>query len=267
MPRRKPGPLPSISVLGHPRVTGRQTRLLTPRTPHSTAGRAEEGFTELELQNYQDEDSQEFRSQLQKPPLLPSGYRSQGDAQDVRAKARQRIPSLEVEYWSRLLWRKLPVIGGVAVAATLLIYAFSITRPESLEAFLPSMSTEGSNTPHSMTTPTSSRPLISYENYTQFPLKGDEYRAECEKLADYMHGTGFWDEPRMGPIDVRHSGEDTGPAEGGRSTKVCSNTITYMLDGHVGLTADLAFVAQAAAFAREVSLHQVVSAHYGPDLN
>lgn len=35
-------------------------------------------------------------------------------------------------------------------------------------------------------------------------------------------------------------------------TKVCSKTITYQLDGTVGLAADLALMAQVAGLAREV---------------
>jgi hypothetical protein len=37
---------------------------------------------------------------------------------------------------------------------------------------------------------------------------------------------------------------------------VCSKTITYLLDGTVGLAADLALIAQAAALAREVNQYQ-----------
>jgi hypothetical protein len=47
-------------------------------------------------------------------------------------------------------------------------------------------------------------------------------------------------------LDVPHE-HDIG--EGG----VCSSTITYMLDGTVGLFYDLALIAQTAALAREVS--------------
>ncbi len=34
--------------------------------------------------------------------------------------------------------------------------------------------------------------------------------------------------------------------------KVCRSSITYLLDGRVGLAADIALMAQAAALAREV---------------
>jgi hypothetical protein len=49
----------------------------------------------------------------------------------------------------------------------------------------------------------------------------------------------------MQMLDVPH---EHVPGENG----VCSSTITYVLDGNVGLFFDLALVAQAAALAREV---------------
>ena len=50
----------------------------------------------------------------------------------------------------------------------------------------------------------------------------------------------------MGVLDVVHHDNEGG-------AEVCTSTITYMFDGTVGLLADLALVAQAAALAREVS--------------
>jgi len=46
----------------------------------------------------------------------------------------------------------------------------------------------------------------------------------------------------MGALDVKHHTDKS----------ICSSTITYMLDGTVGLSADLALLSQAAALAREV---------------
>lgn len=63
----------------------------------------------------------------------------------------------------------------------------------------------------------------------------------------------------MGDMDVLHDDENV------KGTgKVCSSTITYMLGGTVGLSADLALIAQAAALAHEVLLFQRCfnSAHY-----
>jgi hypothetical protein len=66
------------------------------------------------------------------------------------------------------------------------------------------------------------------------------------------HGK-YWEPHEMGVMDVVHHDDkhDYKLPEGQR-TAVCSSTITYMLDGQVGLLADLALMAQAAALAREV---------------
>ena len=71
-------------------------------------------------------------------------------------------------------------------------------------------------------------------------------------MGEVMGAMEFW----SGEEDVVHHDEvDPGPypAPEGLPTRICSKTITYMLDGHVGLLADLALMAQAAALAREVS--------------
>jgi hypothetical protein len=60
-----------------------------------------------------------------------------------------------------------------------------------------------------------------------------------------MQPVPYWTPDRwnnIGPVDVYHL----------EAPGVCSNTITYMLDGKVGLLADLALLAQTAALAREV---------------
>ena len=65
------------------------------------------------------------------------------------------------------------------------------------------------------------------------------------------HGE-YW-QSLHGEMDVEHHDDNTDyHLPEGERTKVCSKTITYMLDGHVGLAADLALMAQAAAMAREV---------------
>jgi hypothetical protein len=90
---------------------------------------------------------------------------------------------------------------------------------------------------------------MSYENYTKFPLLGSEYLHECQKvMSGFMSHGEYWEQGHNhagAPMDVDHFDEP--------NDNICNSTITYMLDGNVGLAADLALMAQAAALAREVS--------------
>ncbi|KAI0828830.1 hypothetical protein BC628DRAFT_1169789 [Trametes gibbosa] len=225
------GPLPDIFVSGRPSGRSEGYRVLTPRTPHSRAGRAEEGFTEVELQDYQDEDAKTYRTQSQQqsqPLLSPNarvpGYRSRGDDESKTKGGLKRFLS------------NLPLLGGDHTARPIYI-------PTPMP--LPTPSIVETRPPPDL--------LISYENYTSFPLTGDEYRHECAKLmSGFMHHGAYWDAPRMGTHDVVHHDDVTNyHLPEGQRTRVCTSTITYLLDGHVGLMADLALMAQAAAHARE----------------
>ncbi|KAI8990677.1 hypothetical protein BD414DRAFT_577403 [Trametes punicea] len=267
-----PRSLPDILVSGRsPRRS--EYRILTPRTPHTRAGRAEEGFSEVELQNFQDDEANEYHTQIQQqsqPLLSPdsggTGYRSRGDDHDLQTKNESWEP--------RNLLSKLPLFGGSLLAVVLLgLVAISIKRPGTLEAALLQSPGEfiedpepyipandhTERPPYTPPSPTivETRPpaglLISYENYSSFPLTGEQYRHECAKLmGGFMHHSAYWDPPHMGSFDVVHHDDVTDyHLPEGLYTKVCSSTITYLLDGHVGLMADLALMAQAAAFARE----------------
>lgn len=92
--------------------------------------------------------------------------------------------------------------------------------------------------------------IISYENYTSFPLSTHDYLVECYKMhpGGFMPPTKFWEPNVAGVMDVVHSDDKD----------VCSSTITYMLDGRMGLLADLALIAQAAGLAREVCLTRIL---------
>jgi hypothetical protein len=150
---------------------------------------------------------------------------------------------------------RLMLILGVFLAAVLLVLIFfSLTRPEALHRYIgakipqtplaPAASQEKGNVvqgkPHHNADPH----LISYETIPT-SLHALEYRKECEKLnTGYMAHGNYWDARTMGPSDVEHK-----EAKG-----VCTSTITYMMDGGVGLFADLALFAQAGALARDVSV-------------
>ena len=82
--------------------------------------------------------------------------------------------------------------------------------------------------------------LISYENYTTFPLTLKEYKAECRRVNKEMRHMAYWTDMMM---DVPHSS----------ASGVCKSTVTYMLGAEVGLMGELALLAQVAALADLVS--------------
>ena len=231
------------------------TGQLTPRTPHSRAGRAEEAFTEIEMDQFGDSDYREYTLQQQSEPLLtssagtafpPSGYRVRGDDdRDTRTKGRNHR---DIFLW--LLANMGLILGSGLAIVLFLMIVLSYKRPDVL---LSTIGAENAASPI-MTTPEQDAPLdtkniISYENYTHFPLAPMEYQAECEKLLFEVNAP-YW----SGQEDVIHHGPKPGkyPVAEGLPTQICSKTITYMLDGYVGLLADLALMAQAAGLAREV---------------
>jgi hypothetical protein len=90
--------------------------------------------------------------------------------------------------------------------------------------------------------------FLDYSSYSSFPLTPLQYAAECWKMHQKpAHHQAYWTEPGSGIMDVPHSS----------SSNVCSSTITYQLDSHSGLFAQLAILAQVAALAREVNVHNV----------
>lgn len=233
---------------------------LTPRTPHSRAGRVEEAFTELEMDQFGDSDSREYTLQQQSEPLLtssastnfpPSGYRARGD--DDRYTRTEGRNHRNISQW--LVANSGLILGsGLAVVLFLLI-VLSYKRPDALlsavgvveNAVSPTATAPKQDAIH----PSDPEHIISYENYTHFPLDPMEYKEECHKLMGEVIGPmEYW----SGQKDVIHHEVNPGkyPVAEGLPTQTCSKTITYMLDGHVGLLADLALMAQAAGLAREV---------------
>ena len=241
---------------------------LTPRTPHSRAGRAEEGFTEVELSEELVVDVFQKAKQHQSVPLLISsrsesfnevGYRSRGDDFDGSKRGGGSTRGGSRLGLFTFCCSHIPLVLGSVLAGFLLFLAYvSYRRPEQLKAYL-GIDIHRSDIPPAgsggaLQRPVSPSRLISYENYTHFPLLSSEYFAECSKLySGFMSHGKYWEHDAMGTMDVLHQDEQKGynPRQGDRA--ICTNTITYMLDGKVGLFADLALLAQAAALAREVA--------------
>ncbi|GLB43568.1 hypothetical protein LshimejAT787_1400800 [Lyophyllum shimeji] len=255
----RPRPLANIASA---RASPSSHQVLTPRTPHSRSGRAEEGYTEVELEQVTEDDNEYGgRAQHQSVPLLSSsasdsfprspGYRSRGDDHDP-THGWHKSAKGQGQLQLNTVLSRLPLVLGSITAAFLLFLAFlSYTRPEKLHRYLGILqsnetdSTTPASSHHNTSAKLASHLVISYENHTQFPLRPAEYLAECRKLSHgYMSHGNYWEPHAMGVLDVVHP--DDADDDG-----VCASTITYMLGGEVGLLADLALLAQAAALARE----------------
>jgi hypothetical protein len=88
------------------------------------------------------------------------------------------------------------------------------------------------------------------------PLHPSEYVAQCRTLNEgFMAHGDYWDKPLMDMASHNVTGDEKNiPENEDERVAICSKTITYVLDGEVGLLADLALIAQAAALAREVNI-------------
>ncbi|KAJ6520177.1 hypothetical protein C8R45DRAFT_51738 [Mycena sanguinolenta] len=253
MPR--PSPL-SAAPNSYPRYDTQ----LTPRTPHSRAGRAEETYSAVELEEIDFDNDDDYASvvQQQNAPLLSSsasnsfpeiGYRNRGDDYNERASRKEKGGLTAEKLMSRL-----PLALYSSVAAVLLVLVFfSLREPETLKKYV------GATGPSEAASAPGSAPLghvpegvtlISYENYTSFPLDPIDYRDECIKLnSGLMTPHRYWTEHH--PRDVPHVDEQPGYVLPSAQAPICKRTITYQLDGWAGLMVDLALIAQAAALARE----------------
>ncbi|THH00997.1 hypothetical protein EW145_g6998 [Phellinidium pouzarii] len=220
MPR--PEPLQSTSTAYS---ASHDYQALTPRTPFSRAGRAEEARHGLEINTADDEyvfdavhggSPYATSSQQQQEPLLASSASASFPLDRLRPYAAD--PDTLHSY----------------------LHANISEVSDELEGPTPTMSQMPITTAMSMT--------LSYASYTSFPLEPTQYSAECASFLASMKGPmgTYWYIPPGGPLDVPH------PDESVSDSKICKSSITYMLDGFVGLAADLALMAQAAGLAREV---------------
>lgn len=252
-------PLPNpLQNLASGRTQASDYQSLTPRTPHSRSGRAEEAVDGIELEQYDDYDRRTFQQQQSEPLLAssssasfpPSGYRSRGDDHVLGNTQAKSFYLLALATFTK----RIPLVLGVALAFILFVMIIiSLKRPDALLRIIgdTNITTSDIGGPISQHSNTSDPNVISYENYTTFPLLPTEYRAECYKLMHgFMRHGAYWE---YKPQDVPHREriDEHGLPEGYRMA-VCNSTITYMLDGHAGLLADLGLMAQVASLAREV---------------
>ena len=151
------------------------------------------------------------------------------------------------------------VLGVLGVFILLILVILSYNRPDVLQSYILKNST-ATPPPSQLGNSKEQQDTglrIDYSNHTVFPLEPIEYEEECWNLqakGGMVHGN-YWGDMKSGNgnmqmLDVPH---EHAPGENG----VCSSTITYVLDGNVGLFFDLALVAQTAALAQEVCLFGV----------
>ncbi|KAJ3718543.1 hypothetical protein C8R42DRAFT_585906 [Lentinula raphanica] len=216
---------------------------LTPRTPRSRAF-SEYGVGEDEARR----DGEDLAA-----PLL---HEDADDDSDALLKRQIRSILGFDKIHPNVIFERLPVVIGCLVAGALLFFASVAFRsPGTLEYYIgATVPTKANSTTEdsadaytSFSSSNSSIPddpslLISYANYTSFPLLPTEYVSECYKIyPGRMKPTKYWGEDGVRSKDVAHHAPQG----------TCSSTITYMLDGRVGLASDLALMAQVAALARE----------------
>jgi hypothetical protein len=206
---------------------------------------------DTEVEEFNEEEHGIYEQQSE--PLLasasssfpPSGYRSRGDDQALGS----------IGTYLFIVAKHIPLVLGIALAFILFVMIIlSFKRPDVLlqvigeaNITIPEDSFEGSISPHFNT---SDPNLISYQNYTKFPLLPTEYLVECNKLMHgFMRNEPYWQHK---PQDVPHREQIDGHGlPEGHGKAICNSTITFMLDGH-GLLAELGLLSQVAALAREV---------------
>lgn len=209
--------------------------VLTPRTPHSRAGREEQERIlhnlnpDLELDADGEYHEPDGTTDQQNAPLLASSANG-----SVRKSSR-----LEKTVWSTIFQRVAFAIGICGIIFILFLIVIPNKTPAPYDH--PLVSVPSSNSSMHM--------MLNYSEYDSFPLEPLTYRQECAKFQAGMTGKmgTYWYIPPGGPADVPHK-EDS---------KICTSSITYVLDGYAGLAADLALMAQAAGLAREVSYAQL----------
>ena len=193
------------------------TDSLVPRTPHSRSGRFDEVDLGVPVDATEDTDNDDLSDS---DPLLRHDTTEGPPNFPLQTPGAGQLPE----------GARFSIIGLTTVLS--LVFLVGIAYQKSGQG-TPSHYGEVQSE-HSNVT------LISYENYTTFPLAPKQYRAECRRVNREMRHMSYWTDMMM---DVPHP-----PAPG-----VCESTVTYMLGSEVGLMGELALLAQVAALADSVS--------------
>ncbi|KIJ33175.1 hypothetical protein M422DRAFT_35556 [Sphaerobolus stellatus SS14] len=250
---------------------------LTPRTPYSQSAQAEEGRTGSRRNGpvipvnetiNEDEDNEEMDEidllQTQSHPLLhrsttESRSRYGSDSTENAGRSGNWKRGGKTFLFLKNIWRQagkrgIPIgliLGCGAAALLLLLIVMSVKRPDTL------MSYAGVNTTAILLESLDEESRVRFNgstvidygasNYTSFPLTTDQYVSQCWKVIGdprMKYHVEYWATRPGADLDVLHLKSTSTP-------KTCSSSITYILDGSVGLFADLGHLAQVAAFARE----------------
>lgn len=235
MPRPKPFDNLS-SAVSHNHHDPEQ--VLTPRTPHSR-------FEARHDQYGRDHPD----SENQTAPLL-----SENNDRSNESHTRPKNTSKPARLRSIASFADIPLILGSLLACFLFgLIVFSYKNPGRLQEYIGAKApTQSPATDEAVYIPPPLSP-------PEVPLHPSQYATQCGQMnKGFMSHGDYWDPPHMDnmglddDLDEELVDDRYKLPEGGR-TAVCSKTITYLLDGEVGLLADLALIAQAAALAREVS--------------
>lgn len=208
---------------------------LTPRTPRSRGGFAEAQEDDRIIGEQEAEEEEEEEEELTSAHPLLGSNRKEMLTKWSRSLGFHRLDKATIA-------DRLPFVAGCMIAGLFFFLALiAYQSPGTLEYYI------GVNSLVNSSTSLDPSLFISYANYSSFPLLSTQYVDECYKMnpGGRMKLMRYWGEDGMHVMDVPHNDRRPG---------VCSSTITYMLDGRVGLGSDLTLMAQVAALAREVRL-------------
>ncbi|KAF5355756.1 hypothetical protein D9756_003709 [Leucocoprinus leucothites] len=247
--QKMPHPKPLTNLASGVHMNNLDEQALTPRTPRSRFERqstAEGQYDDVDIHPPADSETQTIPL-LSAEPNRTSARQPAGRSKDASKTQRIRFAARFVDF---------PLILGTLFACFLFgLIVFSYKHPGQLQEYVgvkgpkpsPVADEAVKNTPPPIPPP------------KEAPLHPSEYVSQCRELqSGFMSHGDYWDRNsmNMNMNETSHEVENEETAdkneflEGGGEA-VCSKTITYLLDGEVGLLADLALIAQAAALARE----------------